>query len=925
MPHHFVSKHMGDRALTIILSLFSLAVCLSAQTTSGRVTLTGNIHPAATAANDQGRADASLNLSGMLLMLKPTAAQQADLENLLSQQQDPTSPNYHKWLTPEQYAERFGRPQADVDKITAWLSGAGLSVGPVARGRNSIMFSGNVRTVESAFATEIHRYNVKGESHFANSTNPSVPSELAGMIQGVHGLNDFKLKPRMKKSLAKYTSGSSGFHSLAPDDIAAIYDIKPILDSGITGAGQKLVIVGQTDILLSDIASFRGFFNLPANPPQIVLVPGSADPGIVSGDQDEANLDIEFSGAVARNATVIFVTSTDVVVSAQYAINNNLAPVVSMSYGDCESDTGLTGSEGLNSLRTLAQQGNAQGITWMAASGDAGAADCYVDNLRGNTGAQLAVDAPGSIPEVTSVGGTEMNEGNGTYFAAANNANHASVSTYIPEMVWNDSAIDGGPSAGGGGASAYFAKPTWQVGTGVPADGARDVPDISFTASADHDPMLFYSVGSISAVGGTSCAAPTFAGIVTLLNQYMVANGYQSSPGLGNINPRLYSLAQAVPEAFHDITVGNNIVNGCTGVRNCNVGSVGYNATVAYDQASGLGSVDAFNLITSWHSTVTTSKAAVSMTLTSSTASVQNSASVTLTATVTGSLAAAPTGTVNFLSGGSSVGTATVSGSTATLTVAASKLTVGFDSVSAEYSGDSNYSTAGASVSLAVVSPTAMSIQGVTNAASYYQAFSGGELMSIFGTVLSGSAQSAPVVPLPTTLGGTTVSINGTLAPLLYVSPSQINLQIPYGITPGIAAAVTVTYNSNSVTSTIPISSYSPGIFVDSTGAPAGFQTAKRGSTIALYITGQGAVSSQPATGALPASGTTPVPQNPIYITVGGVQASTNYAYEGIPAWAIGLTQINFTIPAGAPLGPQQVLVSIGGATSAPATINITN
>ena len=918
---------MGDRSITIILSLFSLAVGLSAQTTSSRVTLTGNVHPAATAANDQGRVDASLNLSGMLLMLKPTAAQQADLESLLAQQQDPTSANYHQWLTPEQYADRFGRPQADVDKITAWLTGAGLNVSSVARGRNSILFSGNVRTVESAFATEIHRYNVNGESHFANATEPSVPAAIGGMIQAVHGLNDFRMKPRLKKSLARYTSGSSGYHSLAPDDIAAIYDIKPILDSGITGTGQKLVIVGQTDILLSDIASFRSFFNLPPNPPQILLVPGSPDPGIQSGDQDEANLDIEFSGAVARNATVIFVTSTDVVVSAQYAINNNLAPVLSMSYGDCESDTGSSGSEGLIALQALAQQGNAQGITWLAASGDSGAADCYLDGLRGNAGGELAVDAPGSIPEVTSVGGTEMNEGSGTFFALANNANHASVSTYIPEMAWNDSLIDGSPSASGGGVSSYFSKPSWQTGTGVPADGYRDVPDLALTASDAHDPMLFYSAGSIGAVGGTSCAAPTLAGIMTLLNQYLVANGLQKTAGLGNINPRLYVMAQSAPAAFHDITVGSNIVNGCIGTRNCNVGNVGYNAGVGYDQATGLGSVDAFNLITSWAVTTTApAKAAASMTLTSSASSVQNSASVTLTATVSGTGGIAPTGTVTFLSGAASVGTATLSSSVASLTVAASKLAVGFDSVSAEYSGDSNYATAGATVSLAIVSPTIMSIQGIGNAGSGNQAFSPGEIISIYGTLLSSGTVVGSTVPLATALGSASVTINGIAAPLYFVSPGQINAQIPYEVLPGIAAPLTVTYNGQTVTSTIPMSSYSPGIFIDyTTGGPAGYPTAKRGTSIALYITGQGAVSPQPATGALPAAGTTPKPQNTIYITVGGVQASTNYAYIGMPAWAIGLTQINFTIPSTAPLGAQPIQVTIGGATSAAATITITN
>jgi uncharacterized protein (TIGR03437 family) len=910
---------MGDRALSVFLSFFILTLGLAAQTPAA-IRLTGHVNPRASAANDRGRAEASLQMDSMMLMLKPTAAQQADLDNLLKQQQDPGSPSFHQWLTPEQYADRFGATQSEIDGLTAWLKASNLSVASVARSRNEITFSGNVRDVESAFSTEIHRYNVGGESHFANATEPAVPAQFASLVQAIHGLHDFKLKARAKRSeLAKYTSGSSGSRTLGPGDIAAIYDIKPLLDSGVSGKGQKLVIVGQTDILLSDIESFRSFFGLPANDPQIVLVPTSKDPGISSGDQDEANLDVEFSGAAARDATVIYVNSTDVTVSLTYAITQNLAPVISMSYGDCEYDTG---NSGLATLQTLANQANAQGITWLAASGDSGAADCYEDNLRGNTGANLAVDAPGSVPGVTSVGGTEMNEGTGSYFAAANDATHTSVSTYIPEMVWNDSAVDGAPSSGGGGASLYFAKPSWQTGPGVPADGSRDVPDVSLDASDAHEPRLFYSAGELAAVGGTSVAAPTFAGIVALLNQYT------KSVGQGNINPRLYAMAQSVPSAFHDIIVGNNIVNGCTGVRNCTVGSVGYNAGVGFDQASGLGSVDAFNLVTNWTVTSTTAKTPVSMTLTSATATT----GFTFTASVTAS-SGTPTGTVSFFSGGASLGTATLSKGLATLTVATSALTLGFDSVSAEYSGDSTFASAGASVGLGVYSPSAMSIQGITNAASYQQGFSTGEILSIFGSLLAGSAQSAATVPLPTTLAGATVTINGTAAPIYYASPTQINAQIPYGNYCGqsgcIAAPVTVTYNGQTVTASIPIASYSPGIFIDSTGAPAGYQTAKRGQTIALYITGQGAVSPQPANGALPASGTTPIPQNTVNVTVGGVQAATPYAYIGMPAWAIGLTQVNFTIPNATPLGSQPVIVTVTGSQgttiSAPANITITN
>ncbi len=918
--------------------LFSLCLTatLAAQTAPSRVTLPGHVNWRANAANDRGRATASLQLNHVLITLKPSAAQQADLDTFLAQQQDPTSPNFHKWLTPEEYGARFGAPQADIDAITAWLSASNLTIDSVARGRNTIAFSGNVRQVERAFATEIHNYSVNGETHFANATDPSVPAAVAGRILTVHGLNDFRMKARAKsRPLPRYTAQTvSGIHYLAPDDIAAQYDIKPLHDLGITGVGQKIVVVGQTNINLADVQQFRSYFNLPANDPQLVLVPGSPNPGILNSDLPEADLDIEFAGAAAPSAKVIFVYSIDVVASAQYAIDQNLAPILTMSYGDCESQTALPGpvnllnkAEDPQTLRQYAQQANAQGITWMAASGDSGGADCFRDGLSRNQGAVAAVDIPGSIPEVTSVGGTELNDVAGTYFAASNDPNHASLYSYVPETTWNDSLIDGTPSASGGGVSIIFAKPSWQTGPGVPNDGFRDVPDISLTASGDHDGLLFYSGGAVGLVGGTSVAAPNFAGIVALLNQYLVTNGYQKTAGVGNVNPRLYALAQSAPAAFHDITTGSNIVNGCS-TKTCTAPPVGFNAGPGYDQATGLGSLDAFNLITSWPQTVTgAAKATATMTLTQ--VAVPGSQSYAFLATVSSSNGGTPTGSVNLISGGSTMATATLaaasSGSaTATLTVPISKFAAGFDSVSAQYSGDAKYSTAGASAIITAASSTTMFITGMTNAASFKQAYSTGQIVAVFGNLLAGSTLSAQGAPLPTTLGGVTATVNGLPAPLYFVSPTQINLQIPYGIATQSATTVVVSYNGQTASASFPMSPYSPGIFVDSSGAPAGAATAKRGQTIAIYVTGQGPVSPQPAAGALPDAGTVPKPTQVITASIAGVNAPTPYAYIGTPAWAIGLVQINFTVPTTTPLGLQPLVVTIGSAVSNSAMITIT-
>ncbi|MBV8817676.1 MAG: S53 family peptidase, partial [Acidobacteriaceae bacterium] len=294
----------------------------------------------------------------------------------------------------------------------------------------------------------------------------------------------------------------------------------------------------------------------------------------------------------------------DVTDAAEYAIDQNLAPVLSMSYGECETSSTLSDAQ---TMQTWAQQGNTQGITWVAASGDTGAAGCYYSGLspfKDNSDLTAAVDVPASIPEITAVGGTELNEGSGTYWSTKNSSTGATAQSYIPEKSWNDSQTDD-PAASGGGASQFFSKPSWQTGSGVPSDGARDVPDVAFPASADHDGYIVYTTsGSHTGwyvFGGTSAAAPSFAGVLALLNQYLVTNGYQSSAGLGNVNTQLYSLASW---AFHDITSGNNTVTAivCSGFlcSSPTKESVGYDAGSGYDCVTGLGSLDVYSFLLAW-------------------------------------------------------------------------------------------------------------------------------------------------------------------------------------------------------------------------------------------------------------------------------------------------------------------------------------
>jgi subtilase family serine protease len=620
---------------------------ISAIDSSQAVSLKGNMHGLARAEFDQGRAEGSKLLSGLSLVFKPSAAQQAALDALLIQQQDRSSPNYHKWLTPAQFADRFGMTRNDIQKVVSWLQSQGFTVTRVANSRNQVFFEGKVAQVESAFHTEIHNYLFEGEMHFANATEPSVPAALSGMTLGLQHLHNFQPRARAKVRVVPaaevsghFTSHLTGNHFLAPADFATIYDVNAFYTGGTDGAGQKIAVVGQSAVSLTDIDNFRNAAGLLKNDPTPLLEPSTGVSTKCSGDEGESDLDLEWSGGVARNATIIFIyagllsgetclrRTFGAFDALQYAVDHNLAPIISNSYGNCEA---AVGNAFALSFEGVARQANAQGQTIFSASGDSGAADCDFRVTSATKG--LAVDIPAAIPEVTGVGGTEFdpkvdvagtltgappnsNAGPTTYWSGTTNFTDtlSSALSYIPEIGWNDSAFDiqhgGTISASGGGASIYFPKPFWQAATGVPGDNVRDVPDISINASADHDGYLFCSedasVGSCSngfrdnssqhlltIVGGTSAGAPTMSGILALLNQQL---GITPPNGSGNLNPVLYRLASSYPAAFNDVASGNNIVPCTAGTPNCTGGQLGFNASAGYDQVTGLGSVNAFAL-----------------------------------------------------------------------------------------------------------------------------------------------------------------------------------------------------------------------------------------------------------------------------------------------------------------------------------------
>ena len=570
------------------------------------VILNGNVHPSAISQFDVGPVDPSLKLDHVTLMLKRSNAQQVELERLLADQQNPFSPDYHAWLTPEQFADRFGLSSNDISKVTAWLQSEGLAVDTVSRSRNWIWFSGTADQIQKTLQTSLHRYNVGGEMHFANASEPSMPAAIAPLVLGVLGLDDFRPKSKQSKavrllgeaakgSLHPQFSNPSGNHYLAPDDFATIYNLNPLYNLGYDGSGQRIAIVGQSAVDLTDIQVFRILYGLPKHDPQLVLVPGTPDPGQTS-DMQEAALDIEWAGAVARNANITYVYSIDALVSLIHAVDQNIAPIISYSFAICEqSDSDFL----ILSIRSLAQEANAQGITWIASSGDSGAAACdpHDDPAKAQALHGLKVDFPASLPEVTAVGGTQFDEGTGQYWSASNSGALASALSYIPEKGWNESDAQG-LAASGGGLSSLFPKPAWQIAPGVPDTNSRAIPDVALTA-ATHDGYLVVVGGQPMVFGGTSAAAPAFAGIVALVNQYQVLNGVSTQYGQGNINPNLYSIARNTAGVFHDITVGNNIVPCLASTLNCPAGTLGYSAAAGYDLVTGLGSVDAFNLAVS--------------------------------------------------------------------------------------------------------------------------------------------------------------------------------------------------------------------------------------------------------------------------------------------------------------------------------------
>ncbi len=623
--------------------------------------LKGNTHPLARPEFDLGSAPATLPMQRMLLVLKRSSQQESALKKLLDDQQDKHSPNYHKWLTPEHFGQKFGPSDADIQTISAWLQSHGFQVSPT-KGRTVIEFSGSASQVKETFHTAIHKYVVSGEQHWANASDPQIPAALTPAVRGVLTLHNFVKKPQShlsnqsvpaqlvpgKKPQVTFTQNSKQIHALAPQDYATIYNINPVYNTN-NGGPATIGVVGRSNLFNggTDVQNFRNIFGLCCGTFGIIL--DGPDPGDLGGGEEaEATLDSTWSGAVAPAASVLLVVSastntTDGLdLSEVYILETNLADVMTESFGTCEyfaTDADVSG------VNNLAEQAAAQGISYFVSTGDTGAESCDDPNFETVATGPLSVNLLASTPFTTAVGGTTFNENgqDSKYWGVSPPVAETALS-YIPEDVWNESCLASacGPTnaniwAGSGGASKGnvlhggtfpgFGKPSWQSGvTGIPNDGARDLPDVSLTSSS-HDPYLLCLQGSCVAnsqgqffiyfVWGTSAAAPSFAGIMSLVDNEMARlAGIFGVLRQGLPNYALYRLAAAQSSSlaqcngsnptsppastcvFNDITVGNNAV---PGEPNYGLSSALYQSGVGYDLATGLGSVNVTNLVNQWN------------------------------------------------------------------------------------------------------------------------------------------------------------------------------------------------------------------------------------------------------------------------------------------------------------------------------------
>ncbi|WP_147293366.1 S53 family peptidase [Dyella monticola] len=600
----FASAYSTNSHATI--GVLSKPQITQAPSNSNRVAVQGNVSPFAIAANDRGRVDDATQIDHMLLLLKRPADREAALQALMQQQTTKGSPNYHQWLTNAQLGEEYGPSQMDIDAITGWLKSQGFTVNKVYENGTMVDFSGSAGQVHSAFATEIHHLNVNGENHIGNMSDPQIPAAFAGVVGGVVSLNDFRPHTNFKQH-ADYTFTSSGstYYAVTPADLAKIYNLTSLFSAGVEGSGQTIALIEDTNVYsTSDITTFRSTFGLPTASFSQVHPESCTNPGDVTGNDGEAELDVEYAGAAAPAATLELVSCKDTtttfggLIAMEDLLEAGSPPLIwSVSYGECEAENGATQNAAYSSTYESAA---AEGVSVFVSSGDEGAASCDADKTNATHG--IGVSGFASTPYNVAVGGTDFGDAyagtSSTYWSSTNSSTYESALSYIPEIPWNDSCASkliatiegysttygtsgfcnsstgkadflttasgsGGPSgcATGkastsgvvSGTCAGWPKPSWQSVYGNPSDGVRDIPDVSLFAANGVWGHYYVYCYTNTAGGGAACTgAPSgwagaggtsFASPIMAGIQALVNQHNNLSSGAGNPNPIYYAIA----------------------------------------------------------------------------------------------------------------------------------------------------------------------------------------------------------------------------------------------------------------------------------------------------------------------------------------------------------------------------------------------
>ena len=927
---------------------------------------------------EAGRVEPNRAMARMVMVLSPSPAKQQALGKFLDDVQNRHSPEYHQWLTPAEFGARFGAADADAEAVRQWLQKSGFQVEPAGQSKLWVEFSGTAQQVETAFHSELHYYVWRGKKYLANATDIAIPAEFASISRGVVSLDSFGKRPPQRipgttKVQPNLTaSGQTNVYYLAPGDFSAIYNTKALLSSGIDGTGISIAVTAQSQIELPDAQAFRQIFvSTQANDPNYIV--SGPDPGVVGPvDLQEAQLDVEWAGAVAPGAAIDLVvagstdTTSGVDLAAAYAIDNRIAPILTYTYGACEALLSPTQNAFYNALW---QQAAAEGITVLVATGDNGEAGCDsptagVPALHGP-----AVNGAASTPYNVAVGGTQFaDSANPSTYWGANNGEFASALGYIPEAAWNESCDPGQAAsatncvfgsgnfsllAGSGGVSTVYPKPSWQFGTGVPTDGMRDLPDVALAAAASHDDVVYCNsttgaacqindqgeVVGLTLVGGTSVSTPAMAGILALVEE---KNGaYQ-----GQINYTLYKLAQAHscnsstqtnPTAqnscvFYDVTAGNNEVpcvggsTGCSSQQSAVNGELtGGLAGTGYDLATGLGSMNATNLANFWNS--------VSLTGTQTTLQLPASFTHGSSVTVSGSVAPAagtgtPTGILSLTTGGSGAAPDVLTLASGAYSGMVRDLPGGTYNVSAHYAGDAMFAASdspGVAVNiLPEASSSSINVAGLQGGAATY-----GTALSVDIAIAGASGFGKATGSVTLKDGGNTV---GT-----YPLTADGMVSIPtggasgYSFAPG-SHSLVATYSgdpsflaSTSSTSAFTVSKGAPFVVVgaNSSSVPTG-----QSLGVHAVVSGSGTAT---ATGTVQFTVDGAAQGAPVALQVGGLfgtqaQASavlTNLAGGSHVIGAIydGSGDANYTsVPAGNGADESAFSVTVGAATGAAST-----